>query len=523
MKDLASSILAHQNALVGQTLEQLTHLNGDAAFQLPYSLSYEIVTGMMTSLHKEFESKKNDQRIGHIFAQFCNHIFGKKLPFKLSFQHQFLIIVVLRNILDEWLVERSGLSQDLFHSHSRYLHQIFDQALLKLSQQWDTAFQKVRKDDQTLIEELKLVKNNLQQQVDLLYQIMKDSPLGVVGCDRNLNVQLWNSTASQLTGFQQSDILKKSLLQIFLMDAQNQFVNKINTEAKFISRLRLNIRCKNGDSFPALLSINKFEAHRPKGIYYLIHFLDLRQEKIIKSQVRQIDQLTAVSRLSSAIMHDIRNPVNTIGLNVDGLEQILERNGVMDFQIQDLLDKIHRQITFLTTNLNQYLGYSRLAELNSEPVNLSARLDEFLLEMRLDIALKQVQFHFHRPKIDLYIWGDWIQLRRAFMNLIQNAVEAFQNEGAIWIRLYQRNKRIMVSFRDNGPGIDATKIEKIFEQFYSTKPSGAGLGLFIIREIVKAHQGRVTCVSRPQKGARFTLSFLALNNLNPIAPELAST
>lgn len=108
---------------------------------------------------------------------------------------------------------------------------------------------------------------------------------------------------------------------------------------------------------------------------------------------------------------------------------------------------------------------------------------------------------------ELQVFGDWLQLQRIFMNLLDNAADAIGRKGTIELRLRRRGKRVLVSFSDDGRGMTPAEKRRIYTPYFSTKPSGTGLGLFVVREIVRAHRGRITCVTRPGQGTRFTLSF----------------
>ncbi|MCB0259032.1 MAG: HAMP domain-containing histidine kinase, partial [Calditrichaeota bacterium] len=174
---------------------------------------------------------------------------------------------------------------------------------------------------------------------------------------------------------------------------------------------------------------------------------------------------------------------------------------------QTLLERIHAQIRQLNDSLTQYLGYSRLSEMQPAPVNLALRLQDLVLDMQVKFASQQIKLNFRPPAEKLEVFGDWLQLQRIFMNLLDNAADAIGREGIIELRLRRRGKRVLVSFSDNGCGMTPAEKRRIYTPYFSTKPSGTGLGLFVVREIVRAHRGRITCVTRPGQGTRFTLSF----------------
>jgi signal transduction histidine kinase len=205
-------------------------------------------------------------------------------------------------------------------------------------------------------------------------------------------------------------------------------------------------------------------------------------------------------------MHDIRNPINSIGLNIDVISQLLIDDDLKITKIQNIIKKINDQIEQLKSNLHHYLGYARLAEINPKPMDISTNLLDLILEMRMQAAAKNIRILHNNSKNPLPILGDWGQLRRVFVNIIQNAMDAIKENGFIIINLFKRKNRVVITIEDSGKGIAADNIKKIFNPYFSTKESGTGLGLFIAKEITKVHQGRILCKNSSNRGAKFTIS-----------------
>jgi len=127
--------------------------------------------------------------------------------------------------------------------------------------------------------------------------------------------------------------------------------------------------------------------------------------------------------------------------------------------------------------------------------------------MRIHFSSKNIQIIYNNPQKPLNILGDWSQLRRVFVNIIQNSIDVIKEKGSIIIKLLKRKKRILVTVEDSGKGIAGDNLKKIFNPYFSTKETGTGLGLFIAKEIVNVHHGRITCKNIPNRGAKFTISF----------------
>jgi signal transduction histidine kinase len=176
----------------------------------------------------------------------------------------------------------------------------------------------------------------------------------------------------------------------------------------------------------------------------------------------------------------------------------------------DLFTKIQKEIAQLSKNLNQYLSYTQIAEIYPEPINFSDQLKLLIEDISLETASRKIQIKLFKDSRHHVISGDWLQLRRAFMNIIRNSMEAYQEGGEIQIKLSKQKNRVIVAIKDFGPGISAEERKNIFQPFFTTKKSGTGLGLFITKQIVIAHQGRILLRSHLGKGTSFSISFPAL-------------
>ena len=279
------------------------------------------------------------------------------------------------------------------------------------------------------------------------------------------------------------------------------------------ANLEVYIQRKQGSIFPALLSLGRIAEVQQTRFRYIVNFQDISERAAFQSSVQRLNKLSALSRLSSAIMHDIRNPLNSIGLNTELIEEALEspRPGGEE-RIAGLVQATKRQLQQLRTNLDHYLTYTHLSHLKVEPFDLGVEVGRLVQETRLEAAFQAVTLEYTGAVQACPVMGDWIQLRRVFVNLITNAMEATGAGGLIRVRLGRRGLRVSVSITDNGPGIEPEIERSLFTPFFTTKKSGAGLGLFICREIVLAHHGRISAASQRGRGTRFTVSLPLLTH-----------
>jgi len=462
----------------------------------------KLIGSLIEHLLYDLEGNKPGREERHSLTIYCKKLLRKRSALKLNYQLLLRLLTIIReeiiNTLPvEIISDRRQLSR---------LNRILDKTIVSLNEWWEHEQQKQHLDDLIVVEELKIVKNDLQQQLNTIYQILKESPIGIVGCDDEFNVQIWNSMATKLTGFQQADILRKSFLDLLNAESRQQFLEKVNSEKRLINRFRLKIKSREGTEFRAIISLSRIKFMTNNRVKHVISFLDLKNDQTIRSQYRKINQLSGIARLASAIMHDIRNPINSLGLNLEVLEQLIEPAQSANPLIEEILQKVYRQIGLLSQSLNQYLQYSRLIELSFEPLEITTQLANLITELRHEYISKNIVLKFRKPEREQWVSGDWFQLRRALVNIIQNATEILGAEGIIQLAASQKNGKLLIRIIDNGPGIESERLKKIFEPYYSTKKTGTGLGLFIVREIVHSHHGRIYCTSKPGAGARFTIS-----------------
>ncbi|GAB4339184.1 MAG: hypothetical protein Kow0037_23910 [Calditrichia bacterium] len=364
------------------------------------------------------------------------------------------------------------------------------------------------------INELKMVKNSLQKYLDISYQVLKAAPIGVVYLDQSLRIQKWNIAATKMSGYSGGEVLSIPFTDLLDGSSSDKFNRVIHFMKRKHASLKVNIQHKNGASRQMILDIRQFQINPLDEIIYLVYIqdLDLRQQN--KRNTQRMTQVATLSRLASTIMHDIRNPLNSIGLNAEVLSNLVfdYENKVERSQIASLVEKIQNEIRQAVGNLNFYLSLESLTELKMEEFNIITNLlqlaNEFMVYSAQFGVLLEVQAG--REK-ELYVKGDWRQLRRAFENLLTNAIEASQKEGTVTVTCKKSGEAVLIKIRDYGNGIPKKIRGRIFEPFFTTKHNGTGLGLYICREIILSHGGKIRLISKENWGSEFMVKLPVLS------------
>ena len=233
--------------------------------------------------------------------------------------------------------------------------------------------------------------------------------------------------------------------------------------------------------------------------------LQQKQQELIRAE-----RLAAVGRVSAQVAHEIRNPLSSIGLNVEMLEDQLgqSRFGSAEDakEARDLLASVIREVDRLTEITEDYLRLARLPTPSKRPEDLKKILEEVLSFAREELGRAGVKIVAELPESGLPVSADEGQLRQVFLNLIRNAREAMTNGGTLKVRATSTGALLDVRVSDTGSGIPPEVREKLFEPFFTTKPGGTGLGLSLSRQIVEAHGGRID-VESAAGGTTFVLEF----------------
>ncbi len=229
-----------------------------------------------------------------------------------------------------------------------------------------------------------------------------------------------------------------------------------------------------------------------------------KQEALLRAE-----QLAAVGRISAQIAHEVRNPLSSIGLNVELLQEALGKAGfgstVEAREARDVLAAIVREVDRLAEITEGYLRMARLPKPSLAPENLNEVVGSVLEFSREELERSQVKVVRRLDPKGPRALADEAQLRQVFLNLLRNSREAMPGGGELVVESRTVDGHAEVVFCDSGRGMTSEVRERIFDPFFSTKEGGTGLGLAVSQQILQAHGGSIRCESSPGVGTTFVV------------------
>lgn len=222
----------------------------------------------------------------------------------------------------------------------------------------------------------------------------------------------------------------------------------------------------------------------------------------------QAERLAAVGRMAAHVTHEIRNPLSSIGLNLELLEEEMELAGV-GAEARQLVGAIRREVDHLSSLSEEYLSLARPKTPRLEAEGLAEIVREAATFVAPELARSAVELRLEVDDGLPDVLVDESQLRQALSNLVRNAREAMPKGGVLTIGLHAVRGDVELSVGDTGQGIPDEIRQNIFDPFFTTKNRGTGLGLAITRQIVEAHHGEIACDAVEPHGTRFRIRLRA--------------
>ncbi len=337
---------------------------------------------------------------------------------------------------------------------------------------------------------------------------------GVIAVTRDGRIAVMNEAAYQILGLKPRPADVGQPFTQVLKDHSD--VLRIVAGAFELSHLpnRAELRLKStGKVIGYTLSQVKDEGDRITGA--TLFFKDLTRVEQLEERERLRDRLAALGEMAAAIAHEVKNPL----AGIEVMAGLLKRQLASSEDAQSILGDIIKEAKMANAIVLEVLEFVRPIRLQVERVELADVVRDAISMAESHVRRGDIEIAVRLPDDLPPIQGDPHQLRQLFTNLLTNAFEALGGTGILVVTATvlppedeggsaesHAAPMMLVEVTDNGPGVPADLIDRIFSPFFTTKPQGSGLGLAIVRKIVDAHDGRIDVAALPGAGTRFRIT-----------------
>jgi signal transduction histidine kinase len=369
----------------------------------------------------------------------------------------------------------------------------------------------------------------LAQEKGFLETVFNAIQEGIIVTDSNGRITYLNEAACALFGLEAADAMGKQLkerirgldwealtksggpvshdMEVFY--PQNRFINFYVVPLLMEHRDAIESIADAGRDVVASAGRDgsqQVAASEPEQVGHVMILRDITESRRTAQQTIESERLNALTLLAAGVAHEIGNPLNSLHIHLQLMERTVQKlsDGAKS-ELQQSIDIARSEVNRLDSIVTQFLRAIRPSRPQLRPENLNVIIEEtvrfFNPEIQDRDMVVEQQLRSDLPLIQV----DRDQMKQVFYNVIKNSLEAMKRHGALRIQTDVDDTHVVVRFVDTGAGISAGNLSRLFEPYFTTKPSGTGLGLLIVRRIVREHGGELSIESSEGKGLTLTI------------------
>jgi two-component system sensor histidine kinase PilS (NtrC family) len=352
--------------------------------------------------------------------------------------------------------------------------------------------------------------SDLQVLQNLNELIVNNITTGIVVVSRSGFVQFFNPPASTILA---ADHFQQIKIQDILPELGWPWESITSDESLAFERRE--VRFSRDESTFKILEVvaARFKDADAKLRGWLLLIDDRTDEKMREETYRQQEKLAAVGQLAAGIAHEIRNPLASISGSIQLMMGGPQNHTDENMKLMKIVDK---EIDRLNGLITEFLEYVRPEKKANQRINLNNVIREVIEALQFNPKLRKDIEQKFELKAQSEILGNRDKLKQALLNFAINAYQAMDKTERPELEIETHDERdlVVLIIRDNGCGIKAENISRIFEPFHTTKSNGTGLGLAVTHKILQAHEARVMVDSTVGEGTKFVIEFPAFRDVH---------
>jgi PAS domain S-box-containing protein len=366
---------------------------------------------------------------------------------------------------------------------------------------------------------------DLQEREARIRRLVDANIIGVVIWDVQGRIIEANQAFLDMVGYGRDDLVSGRLRWTELTpaewrDADEQIIAELKVVGTLQPREKEYFR-KDGSRVPVLVVRALFEWKPDEGVSFVIDMTDRKraEEKLRASEERLLDaqmelahanRVTTMGQLTASIAHEVKQPIGATVTNAQAGLRFLGAEVVDTNELREILHAIVKDGYRASEVISRISDLTKKAPPRSDRLEINEAIREVIGFTRGEVVKNRVSVRTELADRLPLVRGDRVELQQVILNLVMNGIEAMQSvedrPRELVISSHQDGaEQVLVSVTDSGVGISAENADKLFTAFFTTKPSGMGMGLSICRSIVEAHGGRLWTSANPPHGATFQL------------------
>ncbi len=329
--------------------------------------------------------------------------------------------------------------------------------------------------------------------------ILQNMADAVITTDKEGIITIFNKSSEVLCSISAEEAIGKNISQIF--DGKLDIIYNSLTNRESLRNTEIDVDCKKRGK--RILSVNTtFATNKTDELdAFTAVIRDLTEVRKMESQIKQREKLSAMGELASGVAHEIKNPLNSIYMIGQRFrKEFKPEENVTEYK--SLTDALISEVQRVNKIILQFLGFARPPKLKLTEVSSKILINELRALIGSQAIEKGITFEIIE-KNEVLLKIDYDQMKQAFLNLLQNSIDATPPAGHLKLKIITNSNKAVFEIEDTGKGIAPENLSKIFNIYFTTKQDGVGLGLSMVQQIISQHNGNLFVESQLGVGTKF--------------------
>lgn len=347
--------------------------------------------------------------------------------------------------------------------------------------------------------------SELEARKKYIEAILNNISTGVITLDAEGVISIINPSAREMLGLKEKNIIGKNYKDVLTQNTYKEIASYISrglTKKYKLSEREMNISVDDQNQILALtLSPLRQPNNKFSGMIVVLDNL---------TQLIKVQKIAAWKEVAQRVAHEIKNPLTPIQLSAERIIKNLKKKEKKFDAINEGAKTIVEEANIIKSLVDEFSNFARMPSIQLQSSDIHEILEQTVIlfkgiftKVEFDVSLS--------PDVPSPIQIDSEQMKRVFINLLDNAVEAMDKKGKIKIQTSfdKVNQRVRIEISDSGPGIPINEKDKLFLPHFSTKKKGTGLGLAIVHQVISEHSGTIEAENMRPHGAKFIIQIPA--------------